>query len=98
MDIKELREKTAVELERLLAQARNRMRELRFKVAAKQLTDVREIRETRKLIAQIMTLKPKAPVLAKDGQGQVASDDRAEATEAKAAAAGKEPEDGKKKS
>ena len=56
MDIKELREKTPVELERLLSEARNRLRELRFKVASKQLTDVREIRETRKVIAQTLTL------------------------------------------
>lgn len=56
MDIKELREKTDVELNKALADARNRLRELRFKEAAKQLSDVREIRETRKAIAQMLTL------------------------------------------
>ncbi|MBN1585231.1 50S ribosomal protein L29 [Candidatus Uhrbacteria bacterium] len=56
MDIKELREKTPLELERLLVEARNRLREMRFKVAAKQLSDVREIRETRQTVARILTL------------------------------------------
>lgn len=56
METKELRDKTQPELQRLLAEARNRLRELRFKVAAKQLSDVREIRETRRTVARILTL------------------------------------------
>lgn len=63
MKLKELREKTAVELQRLLVESRNRLRELRFKLAAKQLADVREIRETRQTVARVLTLlgrKPKA--------------------------------------
>ena len=88
MDIKELRDKTAVELERMLAQARNRLRELRFKVAAKQLADVREIRETRKLVAQIMTLiKPLGRPAAKGVQGQEKADGKATSAEAGAATA-----------
>jgi large subunit ribosomal protein L29 len=57
MKISELREKTDIELDRMLAEHRNKVRDLRFKVAARQLTDVREIRETRKAIAQILTLR-----------------------------------------
>lgn len=56
MKISELREKTDVELARMLAENRNKVRDLRFKVAARQLNDVREIREARKAIAQILTL------------------------------------------
>jgi ribosomal protein L29 len=56
MDTKELRDKTTVELEKLLTDSRNRLRELRFRVAAKQLSTVREIRQTRRLIAQLLTM------------------------------------------
>ena len=57
MKISELREKSDVELDRMLAENRNKVRDLRFKVAARQLNDVREIREARKAIAQILTVK-----------------------------------------
>lgn len=57
MKISELREKTDVELDRLLADSRDKVRDLRFKVAARQLSDVRDIREARKLVAQILTVK-----------------------------------------
>ena len=78
MDIKELRDKTPVELQRLLAEARNRLRDLRFKVAAKQLTDVREIRETRKVIAQILTLLGQEKLIEEDGK-KAAKAEKAEA-------------------
>lgn len=57
MKITELREKQDKELDRLLAENRDKVRALRFKVAARQLADVREIREARKAIAQILTVK-----------------------------------------
>lgn len=57
MKIKELRDKTDVELDRLLSETRNKVRDMRFKVAARQQTDVREIREARKVVAQILTIK-----------------------------------------
>ncbi len=57
MKISELREKTDLELDRMLAEYRDKVRDLRFRVTARQLTDVREIREMRKAIAQILTLK-----------------------------------------
>ncbi len=57
MKIRELREKSETELDRMLAENRNKIRDLRFKVAARQLNDVREIREARKAVAQILTVK-----------------------------------------
>ena len=57
MKISELREKSATELERMLIQQRDKIRDARFKIAARQLTNVRDIREARKLIAQILTLQ-----------------------------------------
>ena len=57
MKIKELREKSDVELDRMLMEHRELLRELRFKRAAQQLTDVRSIRETRQMLARIMTLR-----------------------------------------
>lgn len=56
MEIKELKAKSEAELHRLLAESREQVRELRFKDASRQLKDVREIREVKKLIAQILTL------------------------------------------
>ncbi len=57
MKISELREKTNVELDRMLAELRDKVRDMRFKVAARQLTDVRDIREARKGIARILTIR-----------------------------------------
>jgi large subunit ribosomal protein L29 len=57
MDIKELREKSDTELDRLLRDSRNKIREFRFKVAAKKMADVREIREIKKTVARILTIR-----------------------------------------
>ncbi len=56
MEFKELKTKSENELHRTLATLRNEVRELRFKDASKQLKDVREIREKRITIANILTL------------------------------------------
>jgi ribosomal protein L29 len=56
MDFKELKTKSVKDLQELLVAGRDKLRELRFKDANKQLQDVREIRITRQLIAQILTL------------------------------------------
>lgn len=56
MDIKNLRKQPEEALKRNLQEARSRLHELRFKVSANQLKDVREIRETRQAIAQILTI------------------------------------------
>ncbi|MDP2629890.1 MAG: 50S ribosomal protein L29 [Candidatus Uhrbacteria bacterium] len=56
MKISELREKTEHELTTLLQEAREGIRANRFKVATKQLKNVREIRVQRQLVARILTL------------------------------------------
>jgi ribosomal protein L29 len=56
MDFKELTTKNNQELKELLKINQEKLRELRFKDSNKQLKNVREIRATRNLIAQILTL------------------------------------------
>lgn len=56
MDFADLKNKNSKELQELLAEKRELVRELRFKVSEKQLKDVRELREAKKLIARILTL------------------------------------------
>jgi len=52
----ELRQKVKKELERLLEESREKLRVLHFDIRLKQLKKVREIRKTKKLIAQILTI------------------------------------------
>ncbi|HAH03954.1 MAG: 50S ribosomal protein L29 [Parcubacteria group bacterium GW2011_GWA2_43_17] len=56
MELKELRTKTLSDLSKLLAQHREKFRGLRFSVSAKQLKNIREFREARKLVARILTV------------------------------------------
>ncbi|MBP6944449.1 50S ribosomal protein L29 [Patescibacteria group bacterium] len=56
MDISTLRTASAAERERLLIEARTKLRDLRFKVATRQLTKVRQIRVLKRDIAQILTV------------------------------------------
>ena len=56
MKLKELKEKGAGELEKMLREERERVRALRFAVATNQETKVRKIRASRKTIARILTL------------------------------------------
>ncbi len=56
MDKKELSAKNSAELQTLLAATREKLRELRFKDSNKQLKNIREIRATKELVAQILTL------------------------------------------
>jgi len=55
MDFKELKNKSEKELHHLLAELREKNRDLRFKDSNNQLKDVRNIRETKKQIAQVLT-------------------------------------------
>ncbi|MEY4722597.1 MAG: Ribosomal protein [Candidatus Parcubacteria bacterium] len=57
MKIKELRDKTDQELDKLLAELRDTVRDLRFRIAARRLTDVRQVREAKKAIARVLTLR-----------------------------------------
>jgi len=56
MEFKELKNKTEKELKQLLDETRDKLRDLRFKDANKQLKNVREIRIIKKTIAKILTL------------------------------------------
>ncbi len=56
MKAKELREKTRGERERLLAELQVKARTLRFGIAGKEVTNVREYRAVKKDIARILTL------------------------------------------
>ena len=56
MEFKELKKKSESELHRILAESRDKLRDLRFKDANKQLKNVREIRKVREVIARILTL------------------------------------------
>jgi large subunit ribosomal protein L29 len=56
MELKEIKDKNEAELHKLLEENREKLRELSFKDSNKQLKNVREIRSTKKLVAQILTL------------------------------------------
>ena len=56
MKLKELKEKGAGELEKMLREERERVRALRFAVATNQESKVRKIRASRRTIARILTL------------------------------------------
>ena len=56
MEYKELKKQTESELHKTLAESRDKLRDLRFKDANKQLKDIRSIRKIRTTIAQVMTL------------------------------------------
>ena len=56
MEFKDLKDKTEGELQTLLAEARESLREMRFKDSNKQLKNVRGLRVKRLEIAQILTV------------------------------------------
>lgn len=59
MTIKELRQLSATELQRILVESREKLRELRFKSSRREIKNVREGREIRKTIARILTILKK---------------------------------------
>ena len=56
MEFKELQTKNGDELLKLLNLNREKLRDLRFKDSNKQLKNIREIRELKQSIAQILTI------------------------------------------
>jgi len=56
MKISELHQKTKTELQKLLQDNRERLRQLRFDLAAGKVKNVREIRKIKKDIARILTI------------------------------------------
>lgn len=66
MKIKELRRLSLSELQKKLIESREKLRDLRFKIASKQVKNIREIREIKKTIARILTLLKQSQI--KEGQ------------------------------
>lgn len=56
MEFKELQTKTLKEWHAMLAESRDKLRQMRFKDANKQLGNVRAIRRERELVARLLTL------------------------------------------
>lgn len=56
MEYKELQTKSLKEWHAMLAESREKLRQLRFKDANKQLGNVRSIRKERELISHLLTL------------------------------------------
>ena len=56
MEFKEFKNKPENELQKLLGESRDKLRDLRFKVASRQLKNVREVRTTKRTIARILSL------------------------------------------
>lgn len=55
-ELEQLRKRTKEELQKILQDNREKLRQLRFDLAAGKVKNVREIRKVRKEIAQILTL------------------------------------------
>ena len=73
MKIRELRRKSQKELQETLVGLREKLRELRFNLAGGKVKNIREIRETKKDVARILTLlkeyaKPKTGQLRQKSQ------------------------------
>lgn len=61
MKMSELREKSIAELKEMLVEAKEKLRELCFRVSTRELKNVREIRKVKQQIARLLTvLKEKA--------------------------------------
>lgn len=56
MEFKELQTRTLKEWHAMLAESREKLRQLRFKDANKQLGNIRAIRKERELISHLLTL------------------------------------------
>jgi len=56
MKIKELREKTENELQSLLKESREKLRQIKFDLKSRQSKNPQEINQTKKVIARILTI------------------------------------------
>ncbi|MFH1047567.1 MAG: 50S ribosomal protein L29 [Patescibacteria group bacterium] len=65
MKIKELREKSDVELDKMLVELQSQLQDQRFALAGRRLTRVREVREVKKRIAKILTVKTERELASK---------------------------------
>lgn len=55
MDMQDMRKATDVELRELLSEQRTRLEDLRFRASTRELKNVHDIAQTRRLIARILT-------------------------------------------
>lgn len=60
MKTKDLRQKTAAELEKLIQEKKERLGNLNFDLAGGKVKNIKEIRESKKDIAKILTLMKEA--------------------------------------
>lgn len=60
MKFKELKLKSAIELKKMLEETREKIRDLRFKLANRKLKDLSEVKKTKVLAARILTLLKQA--------------------------------------
>lgn len=65
MKIKEIREKTDKEIGRLLAEKREHLRDVRFKAVSKQYKNYKELGETKRDIARLLTVKKERQLMEK---------------------------------
>lgn len=56
MEYKELKLKSAVELKKMMEESKDKLRDLRFKLANRKLKDLSQLKKTKILIARILTL------------------------------------------
>ncbi len=56
MKFKELKNKSTNELNKILGELRNSLRDMKFKVSSNQLKNIREIRVAKKTIARVLLL------------------------------------------
>ena len=60
MELSELKQKLKEELQKILTDKRDKLRQLRFDLVAGKVKNVREIRQIKKEVAQILTLLNKS--------------------------------------
>ena len=63
MKVEEIRKKTDKELQKLLAEQRDEMREVRFKVASRQFKNYKQINKIKKDISRILTVMKEKQLL-----------------------------------
>ncbi|OGY52448.1 MAG: 50S ribosomal protein L29 [Candidatus Buchananbacteria bacterium RIFCSPLOWO2_01_FULL_56_15] len=66
LQFKELENRSVNDLQQVLKDSRQKLQELRFKVASKQLKNIREIRSVRLTIAHILTILQRRRAAAPD--------------------------------
>ncbi len=67
MKIKDIRNKSTVELQKDLTEKRKKLQNIRFELTTKNLKNHREVRLTRKEIAQILTVLSEKKFLSEEG-------------------------------